>query len=110
MNARMYCVSNNITYLRGWRNRKHKFTLGHYYNIQWTSSSAPVTLCKFIKVTRKGFNLLNVATNKCICKSHLYAPKYSGKDIPKREIAFKVNVSEYMIVKEVQQNEKEDIA
>jgi len=28
--------------------------------------------CKLIKVTRKGYNLLNIDTNKCILRQHLY--------------------------------------
>lgn len=37
---------------------------------------------RFIKVTPKGFNLLDEITNKCVLKRHLYDQQYSGKPIP----------------------------
>ncbi len=46
-------------------------------------------IVKFIKVTPKGFNLLNVATNKCILKSHLYSKDFSNKEIPNDVKIFK---------------------
>lgn len=54
------------------------FTLGKYY------LSSKGELVKFIKVTPKGFNLLNVRTNKCLFMSkHLYSKKYWNKPIPR---------------------------
>jgi hypothetical protein len=38
---------------------------------------------KFVKVTRKGFNLVSLTSHKCISpRSHFYAKKYRNKDIP----------------------------
>ena len=34
---------------------------------------------KFIKVTKCGYNLLDIDTNKCILKQHLYPAKLDGK-------------------------------
>ena len=48
------------------------------------------TACKFIKVTPKGFNFLNVKTNKCIYKSHFYDRKYRGVLIPGATKTFRV--------------------
>lgn len=31
--------------------------------------------CKFIRVTKKGYNMLNIETHKCIFKRHLYPNK-----------------------------------
>jgi hypothetical protein len=40
-------------------------------------------IVKFIKVTRKGFNLLDIERNRCILFSHLYSRSFgAGKDIP----------------------------
>ena len=58
-------------------------------------------LCRFVKVTRKGFNLLDLKTNKCIIKPrHLYAPKWTGKkkEIPKDKVWFTMNVPEWVMV------------
>ena len=40
--------------------------------------------CKFIKVTRKGFNILNIDTNRCILKTHVYAKDMAHKEFPKK--------------------------
>jgi len=37
---------------------------------------------KFIKVTAKGFNFLNLETSKCIFKRHLYSKDFVGIDVP----------------------------
>lgn len=39
-------------------------------------------IVKFIKVTEKGFNFLDIETSKCILKRHLYSKKYSNTFIP----------------------------
>jgi len=56
--------------------KKMELTLGEYYYIYGG-------VCKFIKVTEKGFNFLNENKNKCILKQHLYDRKYWGKPMPK---------------------------
>ena len=39
--------------------------------------------CRFIKVTTKGFNLLDLETNRTILKTHLYMKGMQGKEYPK---------------------------
>jgi hypothetical protein len=56
-------------------------------------------LCRFIKTTRKGFNLLDLNTNKCLrIPGHFYAKKWSGKEIPDDEVWFKVTIPEWIMV------------
>jgi len=38
--------------------------------------------CKFIKVTSKGFNILNLDTDRTILKHHLYGKGMGGKEYP----------------------------
>lgn len=58
-----------------WRKhlRQLTFVLGEHYHIGSYEKE-----CKFIKVTPKGYNLLNIKTNKCILKRHIY--KVKGKE------------------------------
>jgi hypothetical protein len=62
--------------LRYLRNRfRLTLLLGGLYNIDGK-------LYRFIKVTDKGFNFLDEATNKCILKHHLYSRKHYGIPLP----------------------------
>ena len=72
-----------------------KMKLGADYMVRMNSEWH---LCRFIKVTPKGFNLLDLKTNKCIKKGHLYDRKWSGKVIPKDKVWFKVNVPEWIMI------------
>ena len=93
---------SNVIYFNNFPARYETFTLGELYVVKWSSfSKAKEYLCKFIKVTPKGFNLLNMSTNKCIMRRHLYDRKYSGKVIPHSDVKFKVKVSNYMIVNQL---------
>jgi hypothetical protein len=38
--------------------------------------------CRFIKVTRKGFNILNLDTDRTILKTHLYMKGMAHKEYP----------------------------
>lgn len=63
---------------------------------------------KFIKVTPKGFNFLNVETNKCILKRHVYDPNWSRKKIPENIENFNVWIkieNERRLIKIWQENE-----
>ena len=53
-------------------------------------------VCRFVKVTPKGFNLLDLETSKCILKQHLYDSKWTGKDIPPEETKFQVWVPDWV--------------
>jgi hypothetical protein len=37
---------------------------------------------RFIKVTPKGFNLLDLESNRCFFKQHLYSREWNHKEIP----------------------------
>jgi hypothetical protein len=55
-------------------------TLGDVFEVRRDFS---YSICKFIKVTRKGFNFLDLATNRTILtKRHIYATKMAGKEYP----------------------------
>lgn len=48
--------------------------LGKHYIVHYTPFGK-IHICKFIQPTKCGFNLLNLNTNKCILKHHLYPSK-----------------------------------
>lgn len=72
------------------------FTLGEDYIITLDWFNPIPILCRFIKTTRKGFNLLDLGTSKCILKTHMYSREWSGKDIPRKETTFKVKIPNYI--------------
>lgn len=47
--------------------------LGAYYAIYFNYNR--IMMCQFIQPTKCGFNFLNLNTNKCILKHHLYPSK-----------------------------------
>lgn len=59
-----------------------KLTLGVEYDLRWKSDKKSIRH-KLIQVTDKGFNFLNLETNKCILKRHLYPSKWKGLDLSK---------------------------
>jgi hypothetical protein len=83
-----------------------KMRLGSDYMVRMSGNWH---LCRFIKVTPKGFNLLDLKTNKCIKKDHLYTKKWRGKVIPKDVVWFKVNVPEWIMIGANVSREEEDI-
>jgi len=80
------------------------FRLGQDYTIpkmRWCDGKWRRTklVVRFIKTTRKGFNLLDLATNKCILsQTRLYDRKWSGKDIPKDVQTFTVQLPAYISI------------
>lgn len=50
-------------------------SLGEEYYVWPNSKPRFKTRVKFIQTTNHGFNMLNVNTNKCILKNHLYITK-----------------------------------
>jgi hypothetical protein len=52
--------------------------------------------CRFIQVTRKGFNLLDLQTSKCILKKHLYVKNMQGREIPPQWTRFKVGIPNFL--------------
>ena len=65
-----------------------ELTLGDDVEVYWWKS---MTNCRFVKVTRKGFNILDLNTNRMIFKRHLYGLAMAGKEYP-RKGNFKVKV------------------
>ena len=75
------------------------FKLGSLYEINY-----PYRLVKFIKVTRKGYNLLDIMTNKCILNHHIYSKEFAHKDIPDDAVHIKsVWVLNWLVLKEVKE-------
>lgn len=65
----------------------HKLTLGQIIEVRrgYNKDTRKFNTeeFKFIKVTRKGFNLVSLTTHKCISpRTHFYAKKFSHKNIP----------------------------
>jgi len=63
-------------------------TLGKDYMVGTTALSK----CRFIQPTKKGFNFLNLETNKCIFKHHLYAAGLQIKPLPKGKDTFRFSI------------------
>ena len=73
------------------------FKLGSLYEINY-----PYRLVRFIKVTRKGYNLLDIQTNKCLLNHHLYSRDFAHKDIPDDAVHIKhVWVRNWLVLKEI---------
>ena len=88
-----------FAFISGFRVYTKKLTLGHLY-------VSRNEIVKFIQVTRKGFNLLNIKTNKCILRGHAYCPKWSRKDIPENVKEFTVTLPEYITLNEIHNSNK----
>lgn len=59
--------------------------LGDEYNVWWGTKFSkkgikPPIVVRLIKVTPMGYNLLNLDTNKCILRRHLYPSKHYNND------------------------------
>lgn len=62
------------------RVRRHKelFVLGREYEITYNMDyngkprKPRVVKCRFVQVTKKGFNLLDLETNRCLLDRHMY--------------------------------------
>ena len=67
---------------------KHYFVNGSY--------------CRFIKVTRKGFNFLDVVEAECILKQHIYDKRFYGVPLPKNHTVVKTWLPGWLYVKPVE--------
>ena len=79
-------------------------TLGDVFEVRRDSSySIRISICKFIKVTRKGFNFLDLTTNRTILtKRHIYATKMAGKKYPSSGvIRAKFQIPIYLHIKKI---------
>jgi hypothetical protein len=92
----------------------YTFLIGADYKIIniWTKSDGytvtQVRWVRFIKITPKGFNLLDLETNKCILRHHLYDRRYVGVKVPRRATIFKVRVPSWLPEPEIQLSEALD--
>jgi hypothetical protein len=74
----------NLSYLQiryGLMVRKVTLTTGEDLEVHIEGSQCKPN-CRFIKVTRKGFNILNLDTNRCILKKAVYAKGAANKEFP----------------------------
>ena len=92
---------------KGWYYYHFTFVLGADYlinRIQYDKnnySTFKKQVVRFVRVTDKGFNLLDLDTNKCIVyKRHLYDSRYHGSHIvvPQYQQVFHVKVPEWVPV------------
>ena len=57
------------------------------------------------KLMQKYFNILNVDTNRCILKKHLYARGMGGKEFPKSgKISGMFLINEYVRIEKISEN------
>jgi hypothetical protein len=87
--------NRRIIHFRNYSCYNFTFKLGQNYTLNYKRYNKIITV-RFIKVTPKGFNLLNLKTSKCLFKSHLYDSKWTGKNIPINETEFTVKVSAHL--------------
>lgn len=59
--------------------RLDHFELGSNYQIKFPAGN--FVNVRFIKVTPCGYNFLNLETNKCLLKRHLYKDKWKSKNL-----------------------------
>lgn len=57
--------------------KSHKFELGQIYQVRFFSK---IFICKFIRVTKTGYNLLALEKNVCILSSPIYIIKKYSTD------------------------------
>ena len=68
-------------------------------NLEVTIGNKKYLNCRFIKVTRKGFNILNMDTDRVLLKNHLYGKGMGKKEYPKSgPISVKVLLSQWVRV------------
>jgi len=81
------------------------FKLGAYYAL---GRGPNARLFQFIQVTTKGFNLLELKTNKCLFrKKHLYSRNWYNKEIPNCfEDVKNVWVPEYFVFVEIKNDQE----
>jgi hypothetical protein len=72
------------------------FVLGNLY-----VSNIHRNVLKFIKVTRKGFNLLDVERNVCVINRHFYSRLFANIEIPNGiKYIEQVRIPQYLLLKD----------
>jgi len=85
-----------------WDSYFRNFKLGQEY-VLITDGRYNGVKVKFIQVTTKGFNLLNLETSKCLLQRHLYSKEWINKDMPKEFTEIKnVRISNFIKLKEIE--------
>jgi hypothetical protein len=69
-----------IKFKSGFKGYRKKLSLGDDIVVSIWGKILPN--CRFIKVTPKGFNILNLDTDRTIFKNHLYMKGMGGKEFP----------------------------
>ena len=77
-----------------WTNKCH-MELGRCYIVetQWWNTSK----CAFIKTSKKGFNLLNIETNKCYISRPIYQPHSGKRSIYPGQRLFEISMPKWII-------------
>jgi len=99
-----------------WTNRRgtsvqHTLTLGRDYLVSTGRDprQSGWKVCRFIKTTPKGFNLLNLDTSKCVSQRHYYTREFQGTGItvPQSRVTFEVYLPDWVTVRDCLTQEKQ---
>ena len=92
---------NIIQFRSGYQCYRFRFRLGQDYRIpgRWRNGQRTWRIVRFVQTTRKGFNLLDLETSRCLLsRTKLYDRRWSGKAIPNDQTTFEVMVPAYVPV------------
>ena len=85
-------------------------TVGDEFEVHKSYNGSPrgSVHCKLIKVTRKGFNFLDMERSVCILRSHMYGVDMAGKEYPKNKpITHRFRVPDWISLTRIEPEEKE---
>lgn len=68
---------------------KPKLNRHYVISVQLRNGFSLISVCKFIRVTKTGYNFLNVDTGKCIFRKHWYKSKKTGEFFVHRSVSIK---------------------
>lgn len=72
-------MSNLIIFRNNYKFLKERLTTGDDLEVR-AGNNIISSNCRFVKVTNKGFNIINLDTNRTILKHHVYGLGMTGKD------------------------------
>ena len=75
---------------RSFHNKVFSLKLGEIYQLK--NCMGRKFVGKFIKVSCKGFNMLNVLTSRCIFERTIYQKDSATKKIGRRQAVFEINI------------------
>lgn len=77
----MYCFSYDKRMINGAEFKRVELTTGDRLEVmKWGTQCKPN--CRFVKVTRKGFNIIDLDSNRAILKQHIYGLNMKDKEYP----------------------------